>query len=236
MILRGAVVTTAFSLIIATAAYYNGALSHVFVQAPPVDESGRILFDRIVPDMLKAHLPEVLMAVILLLVLSASMSTLSSLVLVSSSAVAIDLYKGQIDPDVSKEASLRMMRCLSGVFVVLSFLIAKYELAIIVTLMSLSWGAVAGAFLAPFVYGLYWRRATSAGAYVGMGSGLAVTVGLFFYLGKQYEAYAPMVATLSMIVPFVVVPLVSAFTPVPAQAVLDRSFGGLTSQSPRVKR
>lgn len=184
MIGRAALVTTLFALIISGTAYYNGALTHVFFDQPIMGPKGPA-FDQMVPEMLKAHLPPVLMGVILLLVLSASMSTLSSLVLVSSSSVAIDLYKGHVNPGISKERSLLMMRFLSAVFVAFSFFIAKYELAIIVTLMSLSWGAIAGAFMAPFLYGLYWKRATAAGIFAGMIAGLAVSVGLFYYWGGR---------------------------------------------------
>jgi SSS family solute:Na+ symporter len=112
------------------------------------------------------------MAVVLLLVLSASMSTLSSLVLVSASSVAIDMYKGHINPNISKENSLAMMRFLSAVFVAISYFIARYDIAIIITLMSLSWGVVAGSFMAPYVYGLYWKGTTRAGAKAGMFTGL----------------------------------------------------------------
>jgi SSS family solute:Na+ symporter len=223
MIPRAAIVTTVFSLIIAGAAYFNGALTHLFFNAPIMGAKGPA-FDQMIPEMLKANLPPYLMGVILLLVLSASMSTLSSLVLVSSSSVAIDLYKGHVNPGVSKENSLVMMRFLSAVFVGFSFFIAKYELAIIVTLMSLSWGAIAGSFMAPFLYGLYWKRTTAAGTYAGMIAGLLVSVGLFYYWGA---AKAPLAASVGMIVPFLVVPLVSWVTPPPSRETVDKAFAGI---------
>jgi len=221
MIVRAAWVTTIFAIIISFAAYFNGAMGHAFLANPPLDPAGKPLFDQMIPELLKANLPEWLMAIILLLVLSASMSTLSSLVLVSSSSVAIDLYKGHINPNVSKKGSLALMRILSAVFIVVSFIIAKYNIAFIVTLMSLSWGAVAGAFMAPFVYGLYWKRATKAGVYAGMLTGVAADVILFYTLGAKNS---PIAATVAILAPFVVVPVVSLMSAPPSDAVLTKAF------------
>lgn len=220
VIVKAAIATTIFSLIITFAAYFTGVMSHFFYDAVPC-VNGIPAFDRIVPGLLTAHLPEWLMAIILLLVLSASMSTLSSLVLVSSSSVAIDMYKGHINPEISKENSLAMMRFLSGVFIVISYFIARYEFAIIVTLMSLSWGVIAGSFMAPYVYGLFWKRTTRAGAAAGMLTGLGLGIALFFVLGP---ARSPIASCIAMIVPFFVVPAVSVFTAPPESAIIEKAF------------
>jgi SSS family solute:Na+ symporter len=135
--------------------------------------------------------------------------------------VAIDMYKGRVNPEVSNKNSVAMMRFLSGLFILCSFLIARNDFAFIVTLMSLSWGAVAGSFMAPYVYGLFWKRVTAAGAYAGMLTGLVTAVGLFFLLGP---AKAPLSASLAMIVPFAVVPLVSWFTRPPSAALVAKAF------------
>jgi SSS family solute:Na+ symporter len=216
VIVRAAIVTFVFSIIISFAAYLNGALSHVFVSAPPALASGGPDWDRLIPDILTKVLPGWLMAIILLLVLAASMSTLSSLVLVSASAIAIDLY--------GRKGSLALIRVLSGVFIIVSFLIARFQLAVIVTLMSLSWGVVAGAFMAPFLYGLYWKRATRAGVLAGMFTGIALAIGLFFILGPDNS---PIASTIAMIVPFGVVPLVSVFTRAPGKELLAKAFEGV---------
>ena len=194
------------------------------LEVVPTTAAGGIDFDRIVPDMLYSVLPEFLMALVLLLVLSASMSSLSTLVLVSASAVAIDMYKGHIKPDISKEKSVAAMRLLSGVFIIMSFFLARYEFSLIVTLMSLSWGAVAGSFMAPFLYGLYWKRTTRTGAAAGMATGLTLSITLFFVLGP---ANAPIASTIAMIAPFIVVPVVSVFTARPDDALLARAFTGI---------
>ena len=109
-------------------------------------------------------------------------------------------------------------------FIVVSFFIARYQLAVIVTLMSLSWGVVAGSFMAPFLYGLYWKRTSRAGVLAGIVTGMALAVGLFFILGPDNS---PIASTIAMIAPFGVVPLVSAFTPAPPQASVAKAFDGV---------
>lgn len=224
MIYKAAIITTLFAIVITFSAYFTGALAHMFYDAVPLAASGKPAFDQIIPSLLVTHLPTILMAVILLLVLSASMSTLSSLVLVSASAIAIDLYKGHVNPAVSKENSLMMMRFLSGIFIVFSYFIARYDFAFIVTLMSLSWGCVAGSFMAPFLYALYWKRTTLLGVQAGIVTGLTLGVVLFFVLGQNNS---PIASSIAMLVPFIVVPVVSIMTKPPSAKILDKAFAGI---------
>lgn len=233
---RGAIISTIFALVIGCAAYFTGAMTHLMdPQTIPMIEKGGVLgvdFDRLVPDLLAARLNSVLLAVILILVLSASLSTLSSLVLVSASAITIDLYKGYIRPNASAARELFLMRVLCGFFILISYLIALFEPTWIVALMSISWGAVAGSFLAPYLYGLYWRRTTKLGAYAGMWTGLLIANGLYWYwLTTQGRAFAgaraPLVACLAMIVPMAVVPLVSLMTKPPRPETIEKAFGSV---------
>lgn len=215
--------TLFFALVISVSAYFTGAMTHVFFTDPPMI-NGSISYDTLVPDMLIRYLPEGVMAIILLLILSASMSTLSALVLVSASSIAIDLYKGHVNPNISRRNSVFMMRFLSGLFILISYLIARYEFSFIVTLMSLSWGVVAGGFLAPYVYGLYWKRTTKIGAKAGMFTGVALAIILFYVLGP---AKSPIASSIAMIVPFVVVPVVSLMTNKPSGRRIVKAFKGI---------
>ncbi|MDR3161319.1 MAG: sodium transporter [Spirochaetaceae bacterium] len=229
VISRAAAVTTVFALMIGVSAYLTGAYAHVFfdLTTVPRGESGAILYDSIVPTLLTDRFTgnlQLLLALILLLVLSASMSTLSSLVLVSSSSVAIDLYPSRIEAKTGKDRSVAMMRLLSALFIIVSYFISRFQFGFIVTLMSLSWGVVSGAFAAPYILGLYSRGITKAAAYSGLISGLAVEIILFFVLGA---ARSPLAASLAILVPFIVVPLVSRFTALPDKALLDKAFEGI---------
>ena len=232
MIPKATIVTTIFALLIGFAAYYTGATVHVFVEKISelkeiIFVPGRIDYDRIIPTLLIHQLPPLLMALILLLVLSASMSTLSSLVLVSSSAVAIDLYPSRIDTKTGKDRSVAMMRFLSGIFIIISYFISRFQFSIIVYLMSLSWGVVSGAFAAPYILGLYSRRITKAGAYSGLIAGVATMITLFFVfskIGGRIGYNSPLAASIAIIVPFIVVLAVSQFTSAPDKAILDKAF------------
>ena len=228
VISKAALVTTIFALVIGFSAYLTGAFSHFFFtpESVPRNQAGGVFYDRIVPALLTERLPEPLMALILLLVLSASMSTLSSLVLVSSSSVAIDLYPSRISAKTGKDISVAMMRFLSAIFVIISYLISRFQFSFIVTLMSLSWGAVSGAFAAPYIYALYGKKTTKAGAYAGLLSGLSLEILLFFVLGP---AKSPLAASCAIAVPFVVVPLVSRFSKAPSQTLLDKAFEGVSA-------
>jgi SSS family solute:Na+ symporter len=116
------------------------------------------------------------------------------------------------------------MRFLSAIFIIVSYFISRFQISIIVTLMSLSWGAVSGAFAAPYIYGLYSRRVTKAGAYTGLISGLVTEIVLFFLLGPSQS---PLAASCAIVVPFIMVPLVSRFTVPPDKELLERAFEGL---------
>ncbi|MDR2438028.1 MAG: sodium:solute symporter family protein [Planctomycetaceae bacterium] len=226
---RGALITTVFALIIGCAAYFTGAMTHLMEPDKiPYTISKSVNFDQLVPDLVASHLPEVLLAIILLLVLSASLSTLSSLVLVSSSAIAIDLYKS-CNPKASNRSELLLMRLSCGIFILISYLIALFKPAWIVSLMSISWGAVAGSFLAPYLYGLFWKRTTKLGAYAGMWTGLLVANGLYWYWfvtesAADAGARAPLAASIAMIVPLIIVPAVSLITSPPKPETIQKAF------------
>lgn len=225
---RAMVVASVFCLFIAFGAYFTGAMTHLFYYKPvegmvapagmsPVPAD----LDDLMPHFLTHYVPGWVSMVILLLVFSASMSSLSSLVLVSSSAIAVDLYAG-LRRDASKESVMLLMRVLCALFVGVSLTIALKRVDFIVNLMVISWGALAGAFLAPYCFGLFWRRTTKAGAIAGMVSGLATMLAMSAAFGKSA---IPVAGAAAMIVPVIVVPLVSLFTPAPDAKILDRAFG-----------
>ena len=227
---RGAVLSTVLALVIGCSAYFTGAMSHLLdPDLIPMTARGGVDFDRLVPDLLAWGLPPFLLAVILLLVLSASMSTLSSLVLVSASAVTIDLYKGYVNPKATPKGELLIMRALCGLFILVSYLIAMMQPTWIVALMSISWGAVAGSFLAPYIYGLFWKRTTKLGAYAGMWSGLLIANGFYWYFvatkSPDLAVKTPVVACVAMIVPMIVVPIVSLVTRPPKRETIEQAFG-----------
>lgn len=205
---RGTIISTVFALIVGGGAYFTGSLGRLFLDnTMPVGANGKPNADMVMPMVLEKALPEALTGIIVLLVLSASMSTLSSLVLVSSSAISLDLVKGTLFPGIKKEKVMLLMRVLCVIFVVLSFLVAVTPNSIL-SLMSFSWGTVAGAFLAPFLYGLYWKGTTKAGAWSGFITGFSVSVaGAVIY--KMDAGMAPNIGAAAMLLSLIAVPAVS---------------------------
>ena len=175
---RATWISSIFAILVAGGAYFTGAFGRLFLDNKmPIDiVTGTPNADMIMPKLLQIALPKSLMSIILILVLSASMSTLSSIVLVSSSAISMDLIKGVLAPNMKKRNVVLIMRILCVVFVILSFVIAITNRAGILTLMSFSWGTIAGSFLAPFLYGLYWKKVTKAGAWAGFLSGFLTSI------------------------------------------------------------
>lgn len=178
-VVQGSVISTVFALIVGGGAYFNGSLARLFYPETPADTSN------IIPNILLSNelMSYAVLGLIFVLVLSASMSTLSSLALVSSSSVCMDIYRGYIKRNASDKQVNVLARVLCFVFVLISALFAIFEVDAIVTLMSLSWGTLAGCFLGPYIYALYWKRANKYGAYVSITMALVTTVTLIFVFG-----------------------------------------------------
>jgi Na+/proline symporter len=218
-ITRATIIATVFALFMAFGAYYSGALTHLYygaqLPAELMSDKGPI-WDKIMPHFITTSgLPEALVMIIVLMVFSASMSSLSSLVLVSSSAIAIDVYGTFVNRQANPKMTMLLMRILCAAFVGVSLIIALMKPDVIVNLMIMSWGSLAGVFLAPFLYGLFWRRTTKAGVICGMISGLGSAFILFPTWGPDG---VPLAGAITMIVPLFVVPVVSLMTTAPEKA------------------
>ncbi len=211
----GTIVSTIFALVVAGAGYFIGTFGRLFLNnTPPTDAAtGAVDFEMVMPQVVQAALPEVMVGLILILILAASMSTLSSLVLVSSSAIAIDLVKA-VKPQIKDKTSMLIIRCLCGLFILLSLIVALDKTAIIITLMSYSWGALAGAFLGPFVLGVTWKGTTKTGAWTGMVGGLIIMLSLVLITKAGYWTIlsAPAIGSIAMIMSVVLTFIVSLFT------------------------
>lgn len=175
---KGAVISTVFSAIVGCGAYFMGSMITRFVSEVPDGN-----YDRLVPTMLVENLPSALLGLIIVLLFSASMSTLAALSLSSSSTVTVDFYKGYIRKKAPDSNLNILIRVLCLVFVAVSAVLAIVEIDAIVSMMSLSWGAIAGCFIGPYVYGLYSKRANKAGAYASIAFSLALTFVLICGLG-----------------------------------------------------
>jgi SSS family solute:Na+ symporter len=236
-ITRGTVISTVFALIVAGGSYFMGGFGRLF-PAPETLPNGKLAFDSIVPEMLRLALPELLIGIVVVLVLSASMSTLSSLVLTSSSTLTIDLIKPLYKKELPEKRQVLIMRWLIAAFLILSVVIALNPNTYITTLMSISWGALAGAFLAPFMYGLFSKKITRKAVWVSFICGVGITLGhmVVFSLGffpnlTAAAAKLPLnlaspinAGAIAMVFTLIITPIVSAVTKVSNTAHVEKIF------------
>ena len=195
---RGTVISTVFALLVAGGGYFIGSLSHLFF-GETMPEGGK---DFLVPLMLdQAGLPDLLVGVILVLLISASVSTLSSITLTACSTVSMDLVKPTIAKKMNDKDLAALTRILCLVFVVMSYFIANYPTPIL-EMMSYSWGIISGSFLAPYLLSLYWRGINRAGAWAGMLGGF-LTAFLPAAISGFTTPDGPLYACLAMAVSFV---------------------------------
>lgn len=228
----GTIVSTLFALIVAGGCYYLGGYGRIFVDAneaglPPEG------YDSIIPAMM-TKLPDVLIGIVIVLVLSASMSTLSSLVLTSSSTLTLDLIKPIMTKNkLDEKKTMLTMRVLVGVFLAVSVIIALNKNNLITDLMGYSWGALAGSFLAPFLLGLFWKGVTKSAVYVNIVFGVGASI--VHLILKSTGAISGTILGLNVASPvnlgaftmlfgLILVPLVSLATPKMNKADVDKIF------------
>lgn len=215
---RGTVISTIFCVVIGCGAYLIGSASRLILGGQ-LPEGG---IDSVIPEVLMKVLGNgtlglILLAIIMILLLSASMSTLVSVVLTSASAVSVDLIPAVRKKEIPAKSQMLLTRILCLVFVACSFVFATQNIPIIVSLMSFSWGIVSGCFIGPYVWGLFSKRITKIGAYAGVLSGL-LTVGgatLVISITSGFGAAAaksPEMGVAAMAISSIVVPVVSLLT------------------------
>lgn len=223
---KGTIISTLFAVVVAGGCYFLGGFGRLYADRVDVATDG---YDAIVPAMLE-NLSPLLIGIVVILVLSASMSTLSSLVMASSSTLTLDLLKDNVIKDMDEKKQVRVMRCLIVVFIAISVIIAivqhKSNITFIAQLMGVSWGALAGSFLAPFLYGLYWKRTTRAAVWASFlfGSGI-MTLNLLCSQIFPAALRSPInCGAFAMLAGLVIVPVVSVLTPKPDAALTDNAF------------
>lgn len=240
---RGTVISTVFALIVSCGCYFLGGFGRLFVKSSdiaPAKAGGKPVFDAIMPKLLETALPDILIGIVIVLVLSASMSTLASLVLTSSSTITIDLIQPLLKNKMDEKKKVLCIRVFLALFLLISVLIAIRPNQYISTLMSISWGALAGAFLAPFIYGLFSKKITKPAVWASFISGVGITVihmvlfslNLFPDLVNSVKALNWKVSILSpinagafaMIVGLIIVPVVSSFTKVADKNQVEEVF------------
>ena len=198
--------------------------------------------DNVIPIMLSFVIPAGVMGIVAVLILSASMSTLSSVSLASASVVAIDIYKGKINQKASDKKVNVLMKVLCLVFiaisVILAILNAKFNIAAIAYMMGLSWGTLAGCFIGPFVLGVMWKKVTKPAVWASIIGSLVLTVLLIIILGYDKANWtcgfgtaiqngigcSPLIGVICMAYSMIVTFVVSLFTKKPSDEIIECAF------------
>ena len=226
---------------VAGGCYFLGGFGRLYGDEVTMNAAGTApLFDTIIPTMLST-LPDVIIAVVIVLVLSASMSTLSSLVLTSSSTFTLDVIKPASKKEMTEKKQVLIMRIFIVFFIAVSAIIAVFkdanpQVTFIAQMMGVSWGALAGAFLAPFLYGLYWKGITKAATIVCFIWGCAIAVFQMFVSlgGVDVSGWGTILSyifkssinsgVVAMVGGLIIVPIVSLITKKPEKKEVDRIF------------
>ncbi len=227
----GLVVSTVFATIVAGGCYFLGGFGRLFTDKMEiVNGLPNGSYDSVIPTMLSG-LPDILIALVVILVLSASMSTLSSLVLTSSSTLTLDLIKGHIVKKMDEKRQVFLMRCLIVVFILISVVLAiiqyRSSVTFIAQLMGVSWGALAGAFLAPFLYGLYWKRTSKIACWVNF---VFATVFMLMVISPAKTILPKLLQSpinagaFCMLAGLIIVPVISLITPAPKKELVEDAF------------
>ncbi len=223
---KGAIISTLFALVVSGGCYFLGGFGRLFSDQLNVAADG---YDSIIPAMLSG-LSDGLIALTVILVLSASMSTLSSLVMASSSTLTIDLIKDNIVKNMSEKRQLITIRILIVVFIAISAGLAliqyKSQVTFIAQLMGISWGALAGSFLAPFLYSLYWKKTTKAACWVSFLFGsLLMVANMLVRSAFPAVLQSPInCGAFAMIAGLILVPAVSLLTKKPDPKLVEDTF------------
>ena len=232
---KGTVISTLFAFVVAGGCYFLGGFGRLYGGSIEYTSSGTPVYDSIVPSML-ATLPDIMIGIVIILVLSASMSTLSSLVLTSGSTMTLDIIVPARRGGMSEKSQLLCIRLLVVFFIavssVLAIVQARSSVTFIAQLMGISWGALAGAFLAPFLYALYWKRTTPAAVWTSFSTGVAIMCLCMYcsFTGRTF--ISPLLTSpinagvLAMLVGLAIVPVVSLLTRLPSDksAAVSRMF------------
>lgn len=234
---QGAIISTVFAFVVAGGSYFLGGFARLFGDEIAFSVQGTPIYDSIIPTMLSG-LPDILLGIVVVLVLSASMSTLSSLVLTSSSSLTLDLLKGNVIKSMDDRGQIVWMRGLIVVFVIISAVLALIQytstITFIAQLMSISWGALAGAFLGPLLWGLFSSRISKAAVWASFIVGVGLTVSNMFlgFIDSPINCGA-----LAMLLSLAIVPLVSLVTPaVPFQVKPPTREGAIDREIERELR
>jgi sodium/proline symporter len=166
-------------------------------------------------------LPALLAGVVMSGILAATMSSSDSYLLIASSALSRDIFKGIIKKDATDKQVMFMSRVTLLALAVFGIIIALDEGSVIFKVVSFAWAGFGATFGPIMLFSLFWKRATRAGAIAGMLTGggmvfiwkfLIKPIGGVFGIYELFPAF---------VLSCIVILVVSLVTKKPDKAILD---------------
>lgn len=199
------------------AAVLVGIVGRIFLSQPLAEGQHETVFMVMVMEMFNPVLTGILISAIL----AAIMSTASSQLLVTSSALASDLYKGFINRNADEKRVLWLNRVAVLVVSVAALIMGADPNSSIFGIVSYAWAGLGASFGPAVLISLYWKRMTRRGAIAGVITGGLSTI-LFNYLktnvGGIFSVYEILPAFILSVIVIVVVSLAS---PEPEQEIRE---------------
>ena len=237
MITKGAVVSTVFAIIIAGGSYFLGSFGRLYetklIANGAISANGVVAFDAIIPTILSG-MGDLMIGLIIVLVFAASISTLASLVMTSASTLTLDFLKGNIVKNMSEKTQVLSIRVLIVVFIAISSAIAIIQvnsrITFIAQLMGISWGALACSFLAPFLYGLYWKKISKAAVWccfifsTTLMTANVLSTNFFPNFFPEILRSPINMGAFTMLAGLIIVPVVSIITKAPKKEIVEDAF------------
>jgi SSS family solute:Na+ symporter len=187
----GTVVVTAGAAI-ALLPYLNGAIARIF--HPDLASP-----DLAIPTLTRSILPPIAAAVFLAGVIAAGMSTFAGVLIITSTSLVRDIFKGALKCDLTAAQELTFARRASALVGVVSLLIAVRPPGLILVLTAFAWAVIASTNLWPLLFGIYWKRtsptSTLASMVIGAGTAIAWTV-----VGKPFGLHGFIAGTAAALI------------------------------------
>lgn len=201
---RIAVIWTALSMVGAMLVGLVGLIYVTNSGAPKLDDGEKIFM-----LLVNAMFHPVIAGILLAAILAAIMSTADSQLLVSSSAMAEDLYKQVLKKDATSEEIVRVGRFAVILISLIALVLAMTPDSSVLGLVSYAWAGFGAAFGPAIVLSLYWSRMNRNGALAGIVVG-GVTIVLWKqFTGGWFDVYEIVPGIILSTISIVVVSLIT---------------------------
>ena len=163
---QGSIIAAVINFVYAFIPTLLGIITLALINMNKID-SGLVLSEGpkyALPHLAMATMPAVIVGLLFSGILSATMSSADSDLLGAGSIFGNDLYKTYMNPNATNDRVLKVTRVTMVIIGLLAGAVAYFNVGNIITLLMFSFTLRAAGSFFPYVFGLYWKRASEAGA------------------------------------------------------------------------